>query len=224
MTGVVFSNIMLAALPEALTARRSTSARTRRRRRWPAKTPALLRRRGERRVPRAAGQFNTRDLKSVYLSPNYQAGKDSLAGFQANLQGPGRRRELHQARPARLRRRARRDPRRQAAGGLHLPARRHGHQLHQAVRRRRPRQGHDAALPGSRPTRRDQPGRRVDGRLFNTAHWSPTSRTPRTRSSSPSSRRITSLPTLRVAGLADAASDRRRGARHKGKLDDQGAC
>jgi branched-chain amino acid transport system substrate-binding protein len=37
----------------------------------------------------AAGQFaNTRDLKSVYLvAPNYQAGKDSLAGFKRTFKG-----------------------------------------------------------------------------------------------------------------------------------------
>jgi branched-chain amino acid transport system substrate-binding protein len=37
----------------------------------------------------AAGQYaNTRDLKSVYLvAPNYQAGKDSLAGFKRTFKG-----------------------------------------------------------------------------------------------------------------------------------------
>ena len=92
MTGVVFSNIMLAALPEAYdnkTIYISANA-----------APSSIA--GKDCNPlffavswpndayhEAAGQFaNTRDLKTVYLvAPNYQAGKDSLAGFKRTFKG-----------------------------------------------------------------------------------------------------------------------------------------
>jgi len=92
MTGVVFSNIMLAALPEAFDSNTiyiSANA-----------APSSLA--GKDCNPlfyavswpndayhEAAGQFaNQRDLKSVYLiAPNYQAGKDSLAGFKRMFKG-----------------------------------------------------------------------------------------------------------------------------------------
>src|SRR5881394_2552503 len=85
MTGVVFSNIMLAALPEALDNKTIYIS--------PNAAPSSMA--GKDCNPlfyavswpndayhEAAGQFaNTRDLKSVYLlAPNYQAGKDSLGG------------------------------------------------------------------------------------------------------------------------------------------------
>jgi branched-chain amino acid transport system substrate-binding protein len=86
MTGVVFSNIMLAALPEAFDNNVIYIS--------PNAAPSSIA--GKDCNPlffavswpndayhEAAGQFaNTRNLKSVYLvAPNYQAGKDSLAGF-----------------------------------------------------------------------------------------------------------------------------------------------
>ncbi|MFN0185738.1 MAG: ABC transporter substrate-binding protein [Aquabacterium sp.] len=92
MTGVVFSNIMLAALPEALdnkTIYISANA-----------APSSIA--GKDCHPlfyavswpndayhEAAGAFaNQRNLKSVYLlAPNYQAGKDSLAGFKRTFKG-----------------------------------------------------------------------------------------------------------------------------------------
>jgi len=92
MTGVVFSNIMLAALPEAYDNNViyiSTNA-----------APSSIA--GKDCNPlffavswpndayhEAAGQYaNTRNLKSVYLvAPNYQAGKDSLAGFKRTFKG-----------------------------------------------------------------------------------------------------------------------------------------
>ncbi|HTP70872.1 MAG TPA: ABC transporter substrate-binding protein [Burkholderiaceae bacterium] len=92
MTGVVFSNIMLAALPEAFdnnTIYISANA-----------APSSLA--GKDCNPlfyavswpndayhEAAGAFaNQRELKSVYLvAPNYQAGKDSLAGFKRMFKG-----------------------------------------------------------------------------------------------------------------------------------------
>ena len=92
MTGVVFSNIMLAALPEALDNKTIYIS--------PNAAPSSMA--GKDCNPlffavswpndayhEAAGQFaNTRDLKSVYLvAPNYQAGKDSLAGFKRTFKG-----------------------------------------------------------------------------------------------------------------------------------------
>jgi len=92
MTGVVFSNIMLAALPEAFDNNVIYVS--------PNAAPSSIA--GKDCNPlffavswpndayhEAAGQFaNTRDLKSVYLvAPNYQAGKDSLAGFKRMFKG-----------------------------------------------------------------------------------------------------------------------------------------
>ncbi|HEX7435833.1 MAG TPA: ABC transporter substrate-binding protein [Caldimonas sp.] len=92
MTGVVFSNIMLAALPEALDSNTFYIS--------PNAAPSSMA--GKDCNPlffavswpndayhEAAGQFaNQRELKSVYLvAPNYQAGKDSLAGFKRTFKG-----------------------------------------------------------------------------------------------------------------------------------------
>ena len=92
MTGVVFSNIMLAALPEALDGNTIYIS--------PNAAPSSMA--GKDCNPlffaaawpndayhEAAGQYaNTRDLKSVYLvAPNYQAGKDSLSGFKRMFKG-----------------------------------------------------------------------------------------------------------------------------------------
>ena len=92
MTGVVFSNIMLAALPEAydnnviyISANAAPSSIAGKDCNplffavsWPNDA-----------YHEAAGQFaNTRNLTSVYLvAPNYQAGKDSLAGFKRTFKG-----------------------------------------------------------------------------------------------------------------------------------------
>jgi branched-chain amino acid transport system substrate-binding protein len=92
MTGVVFSNIMLAALPEALDNNVIYVS--------PNAAPSSMA--GKDCNPsffavswpndayhEAAGAFaNQRGLKSVYLvAPNYQAGKDSLAGFKRTFKG-----------------------------------------------------------------------------------------------------------------------------------------
>jgi branched-chain amino acid transport system substrate-binding protein len=92
MTGVVFSNIMLAALPEALDNNIIYIS--------PNAAPSSIA--GKDCNPlffavswpndayhEAAGEFaNQRNLKSVYLvAPNYQAGKDSLAGFKRMFKG-----------------------------------------------------------------------------------------------------------------------------------------
>ncbi len=92
MTGVVFSNIMLAALPEALDNNTLYIS--------PNAAPSSMA--GKDCHPlfyavswpndayhEAAGQFaNQREMKSVYLlAPNYQAGKDSLAGFKRMFKG-----------------------------------------------------------------------------------------------------------------------------------------
>ncbi len=92
MTGVVFSNIMLAALPEALdnktiyiSANAAPSSMAGKdcnplffAASWPNDA-----------YHEAAGAYaNQRELKSVYLlAPNYQAGKDSLAGFKRMFKG-----------------------------------------------------------------------------------------------------------------------------------------
>ena len=92
MTGVVFSNIMLAALPEALDANTFYLS--------PNAAPSPMA--GKDCNPlffavswpndayhEAAGEFaNQRGMKSVYLlAPNYQAGKDSLSGFKRTYKG-----------------------------------------------------------------------------------------------------------------------------------------
>ena len=92
MTGVVFSNIMLAALPEALDNKVIYIS--------PNAAPSSMA--GKDCNPlffavswpndayhEAAGALaNQRALKSVYLlAPNYQAGKDSLAGFKRTFTG-----------------------------------------------------------------------------------------------------------------------------------------
>ena len=92
MTGVVFSNIMLAALPEALDNKVIYIS--------PNAAPSSMA--GAECNPlffavswpndayhEAAGQLaNQRQMKSVYLvAPNYQAGKDSLAGFKRTFKG-----------------------------------------------------------------------------------------------------------------------------------------
>jgi branched-chain amino acid transport system substrate-binding protein len=92
MTGVVFSNIMLAALPEALDNKTIYIS--------PNAAPSSMA--GKDCNPlffavswpndayhEAAGQLaNQRGMKNVYLlAPNYQAGKDSLAGFKRMFKG-----------------------------------------------------------------------------------------------------------------------------------------
>ena len=92
MTGVVFSNIMLAALPEALdnkviyiSANAAPSSMAGKECNplfyavsWPNDA-----------YHEAAGAFaNQREVRSAYLlAPNYQAGKDSLAGFKRTFKG-----------------------------------------------------------------------------------------------------------------------------------------
>jgi branched-chain amino acid transport system substrate-binding protein len=92
MTGVVFSNIMLAALPEALDSQVFYIS--------PNAAPSSMA--GKDCNPlffavswpndayhEAAGAFaNQRELKTVYLvAPNYQAGKDSMDGFKRTFKG-----------------------------------------------------------------------------------------------------------------------------------------
>jgi branched-chain amino acid transport system substrate-binding protein len=92
MTGVVFSNIMLAALPEAIDNNTIYIS--------PNAAPSSIA--GKDCNPlffaaswpndayhEAAGAFaNQRGLKNAYLlAPNYQAGKDSLAGFKRTFKG-----------------------------------------------------------------------------------------------------------------------------------------
>jgi branched-chain amino acid transport system substrate-binding protein len=92
MTGVVFSNIMLAALPEAIdngvvyispnAAPSSIAGKDCNPLFFAASWPNDA-------YHEAAGAFaNQRGLKNAYLvAPNYQAGKDSLSGFKRTFQG-----------------------------------------------------------------------------------------------------------------------------------------
>ena len=92
LTGVVFSNVLLAGVQEAFRSETFYIS--------PNAAPSPLA--GERCNPyffaaswpndayhEAAGQFaKDKGFKSVYLiAPNYQAGKDSLAGFKRNFKG-----------------------------------------------------------------------------------------------------------------------------------------
>jgi len=92
MTGVVFSNIMLAGLPEAVGEKTFYLS--------PNAAPSPIA--GKECSPyffavswpndayhEAAGQYaTTKGFKSAYLiAPNYQAGKDSLAGFKRYYKG-----------------------------------------------------------------------------------------------------------------------------------------
>jgi len=92
MTGVVFSNIMLAALPEALDAGTIYIS--------PNAAPSSIAGRDchplffavswpNDAYHEAAGAYaNQRGLQTVYLlAPNYQAGKDSLSGFKRMFKG-----------------------------------------------------------------------------------------------------------------------------------------
>ena len=199
MTGVVFSNIMLAALPEAFDNNVIYIS--------PNAAPSSIA--GKDCNPlffavswpndayhEAAGQFaNTRDLKSVYLvAPNYQAGKDSLAGFKRMFKGQvvgenytklgqldyaAELAEIRAAKPQ--------------AVYIFLPGGMGINFIKQYVGAGL---GKDTTLllPGfSRRPGRHQPGRRVDGRALQhralVARFQPTRRT---RSSWPSSRRNTS--------------------------------
>ena len=226
MTGVVFSNIMLAALPEALDNNTIYIS--------PNAAPSSMAGKdcnplffavslAERRVPRGGRPVRQHARAEERLPDRAQLpGRQGFAGrLQAHLQGPGRRRELHQARPARLRRRARRGPRRQAAGAVHLPARRHGHQLHQAVRRRRPRQGHPrCCCPASRADQDviNPVGAAMVGPL---QHRALVARLHQ-RGEPEVRRRVPEgiqphADAVRVAGLRRGAADRRRGARRQGQ-------
>jgi branched-chain amino acid transport system substrate-binding protein len=92
MTGVVFSNIMLAGLPEAVNAKTFYLS--------PNAAPSPIAGKGcspyffavswpNDAYHEAAGQYATNQgVKSAFLlAPNYQAGKDSLAGFKRFYKG-----------------------------------------------------------------------------------------------------------------------------------------
>ncbi len=183
--------------------------------------PAVLRRVvAERCVPRGGGRVRepARTEERVPARAQLPSRQGFARRVQAHLQGRDRRRELHQARPARLRRRARRNPRREAAGTLHLPARRHGHQLHQAVRRRGPRQGHPARAAGlfGRPGHHHAGGR-ADGRPVQ--HGALVARLhergePEVHGRVPEGIQARAVG-VRVAGLRRGAAHQRRGARRE---------
>ena len=103
----------------------------------------------------------------VLLAPNYQGRARRHRRLQAHLQGRGRGRDLHQARPVGLLGRAGAAAFAGARRDLPVPSRRHRHQLRQAVRGGRAEQDHphaDAQLLDGCP---HDPGhrRRLAGRL-----------------------------------------------------------
>ena len=96
----------------------------------------------------AMGQYVVQQRLFQRLHPGAQlSGGQRRAGrLQALLHGRSRGRDLQPARPDRLCRRDRRDPRGGARFDLLLPAGRHGHRLHEAVRPVRP--GRAGVRPG----------------------------------------------------------------------------
>ena len=139
LTGIIWSNLALAVVPSAVGGRRLLHQPQRRpvAARRPGLPRELLQRRlAERQPARGDGPVRLRQRLCERLHPGAQlSGRQRCArGLQALLQGRARRRDLHPARPDRLCRRDRRDPRGRARFGLLLPARRHGHRLHEAVR------------------------------------------------------------------------------------------
>ena len=235
MTGVVFSNIMLAALPEALDNKIIYIS--------PNAAPSSMA--GKDCNPlffavswpndayhEAAGQYaNTRDLKSVYLRGAELPGRQGFAGrLQAHLQGPGRS--------------ARTTP--SSASSTTPPS----WPRSAPPSRRRCTSSCPAAwastsssstsapasartstllLPGfSRRPGRHQPGRRGDGRASSTPR---TGRPTSANAGEPEVRgRVREgiqarADALRLAGLRRGAADRRRGARRQGQArGPRGAC
>ena len=173
LTGIIFSNIALAVVPAAVKQGKFYLS--------PNAGPSQLAGKGcdanyfnvayqNDNQHEAAGEYaNTLGYKKTFiLAPNYPAGKDCAQRLQALLQGRARRRALHQARPDRLRRRDRPDQGLRRRQRLLLPARRHGHLLHQAVRQLRHRPADDRPRlllrPGRARRRRRRRARRPQHR------------------------------------------------------------
>ena len=88
-----------------------------------------------------------RGYKRVYLMvPNYQAGKDSAAGFKLDYKGEIVGRILHAAGHAGFPAGAFQDRLAQARRGVHLHAGRHGRESGQAIQAGRPRRQHSGAF------------------------------------------------------------------------------
>jgi branched-chain amino acid transport system substrate-binding protein len=109
MTGIVFSNIMLAVGPTSSRTRPSTSRPMPARRNTPASSaiPFFFNVAWQNdNLHEAVGKtVQDKGFKNVVIvTPNYPGGKDAVSGFKRFYKGHGRRRGLHQARPARLRR------------------------------------------------------------------------------------------------------------------------
>ena len=195
VTGIVFTNVMLAVAPAVFDAQtflisaNATPSRVLRRRLQPLVLQRVL---AERRRARGGGQV--RDRQGLQQRRGDRAQLSGREGrhhrLQALLQGCDQRRDLLQARPARLRRRAGADPRGQAPGGVCVPARRDGRELHQAVRGRGVEPDRSCwSGPASPPTR-------TSSRRWASPWWActtprsgrTTSTTRRTSASSPTSR------------------------------------
>ena len=138
VTGVIFSNILLAVFGPVLTDRRgkimiSSNA-------GPSSSPASSATRISSQPPgrttrctRRSASTCTAGVKKVYMmAPNYPAGKDALAGFKRFYKGEVAARSTRSSASPTTRPRSP-DPRRQARRRLHLLSRRHRHRVRQAV-------------------------------------------------------------------------------------------
>ena len=139
LTGIIWSNLAMAVVPERRGAGQSSTSRpTPARRSSPAPTAIRTISTSPTRTTistRRRASTPTTGLQEDLHPRAELSGRQGRADrLQALLQGRARRRDLHQARPDRLRRRDRPDPRLRRRHGLLLPARRHGHRLHEAVR------------------------------------------------------------------------------------------
>ena len=233
MTGVVFSNIMLAAVPDGVREQdHLRQPERRRRRRSPASdcNPLLLRRLlAERRLPRGGRPVRDQQGLQERLPDRAELpGRQGLARrLQALLQGH---RSSTRSTPSSASSTTPPSSRRSAPPSrdalyIFLPGGMGINFIKQFVAAGLSK---DIDAHRCRASRADQDvihaGRRGDARHSSTPRTGrSTSTTPRTRNSSPSSRRSTSaLPTLYASQGYDAAhADRRRGARRQGQARGQ---
>ncbi|MCZ7642057.1 MAG: ABC transporter substrate-binding protein [Pseudorhodoplanes sp.] len=158
---------------------------------------------------------------AVALAPNYQAGKDSIAGFKRYFKGEivdEIYTQLSQTDYAAEIAKIRAD---EARDGVLLPARRHGHQLHEAVRPVGPQGRHPADRLGAEPGAAHHGGGRRRPRSASPppATGTSTSTTRPTRSSSRVPRKYGREPTPYASqGYDTAKADRRRPEGSGGKV------
>ena len=174
--------------------------------------------------PEAMGKFmQDKGINDVYvLAPNYQAGKDMVAGLKRYYKGRDRRGDLHQARPAGLPGRDQPAALEKSEGRVRLLPRRHGHPVREAVRPGRPARA-DPALHGVHRGRDHHAGaegsrhRPVRGALLESRPEH--SREPEIRGGFPEEVRLYAL-VLRRAELRRDHADRFRAKATKGNVKD----